>query len=302
MKPFSTAIAIAFLATISTRCSIAQTAISPASQAASQSGTSTENLSGLVGKWYLAGEVSKACYISQAGDSYFAINESNIPFALNSCSNNSIIERSRETDARVSEAIGTPAANQTVTLTGKVLGNYILWSNNCWWSRMPLTETFTVDGSQGPWLYVKGGLNNNFQYGNSSQAAPVIINSKSGFNFKPGAVFIINYMSGSLALSQDGHYYAPNGDGYPGDPVNDGVGNSGKWFPSHFFDHADFPARLGALIGVFADDSGSIVGKPFLIGNFRSCPVPPGATQLQLGINNDLYGSNEGTFLVTVGQ
>ena len=50
---------------------------------------------------------------------------------------------------------------------------------------------------------------------------------------------------------------------------------------------------LGCLLGTFADATGRIVGQPFFIGDGpTSVTVPFGATRLQLGINDDLFGDN----------
>jgi hypothetical protein len=131
---------------------------------------------------------------------------------------------------------------------------------------------------------------------------PAVVSSASGFSFKPGATLTVKYLSGSVKLSPDGRYFAPTASGCRGTPVNDGTGNSGTKFPSAFFDHPDYPAALGVLTGVFANGLGVIVGKPFPIRNSRSFPVPAGATQLQLGINDDIYGDNSGSFTVTISQ
>ena len=58
--------------------------------------------------------------------------------------------------------------------------------------------------------------------------------------------------------------------------------------------------NLMELVGTFADGSGKIVGTPFFVGASRTRIVPVGATQLQLGINDDVYNDNGGSFLVSV--
>jgi len=64
----------------------------------------------------------------------------------------------------------------------------------------------------------------------------------------------------------------------------------------------DWDTFVMALMGTFADSSGVIVGSPFEIGNLRTLDVPAGATQLQLGINDDNFGDNLGSFLVNASQ
>lgn len=54
------------------------------------------------------------------------------------------------------------------------------------------------------------------------------------------------------------------------------------------------------LVGTFANN-GVIVGRPFPIGNGPTAlTVPAGANQLLLGINDNRYGDNSGSFTVVV--
>jgi len=58
---------------------------------------------------------------------------------------------------------------------------------------------------------------------------------------------------------------------------------------------------LAGLVGAFTDSNGSVI-EPIAIGAFASVfVVPSGATQLQLGINDDIFYDNKGTgFVVAV--
>ena len=58
--------------------------------------------------------------------------------------------------------------------------------------------------------------------------------------------------------------------------------------------------NLMELVGTFTDGAGKIVGTPFFIGSNRTRIVPVGATQLQLGVNDDVFNDNGGSFLVSV--
>jgi hypothetical protein len=167
-----------------------------------------------------------------------------------------------------------------------------------------LSKPVTIQGTQGPWFFMRGprGTNADIPYGVGDQSMPEVISNLSGFDFKPGALFTVKYVRGSVTLSADGRYRAPNASGSPSLVVNDSSGSSGDNFPSAFFDRADYPAHLGALTGAFADGLGEIIGKPFLIGNARSFKVPAGATRLELGINDDVFLDNSGSFNVIVSQ
>lgn len=58
---------------------------------------------------------------------------------------------------------------------------------------------------------------------------------------------------------------------------------------------------LGGLCGCFTDGTGQIIGQPFAIGgSVVSLKVPAGATQLQLGIDDDILSDNSGGFTVPV--
>jgi hypothetical protein len=64
---------------------------------------------------------------------------------------------------------------------------------------------------------------------------------------------------------------------------------------------ATYPIYLVELVGTFADSTGAIVGTPFALGNGPTDIIAPaGATELLLGINDDIYSDNTGSFLVDV--
>lgn len=67
---------------------------------------------------------------------------------------------------------------------------------------------------------------------------------------------------------------------------------SQAWLPSHFIEPTNTgpDIYLGALIATFADNNGVIVGTPFAPGSSdSSIAVPSGATELLLGVNNDVF-------------
>ncbi len=92
----------------------------------------------------------------------------------------------------------------------------------------------------------------------------------------------------------------PDANGDPGFEFDANPGSSGKVAPSYYFDHATYPTYLGELSGTFANGAGTIIGTPFKIGDALSIVVPAGATQLQLGVNDDIYSDNTGSYLVAV--
>jgi hypothetical protein len=156
----------------------------------------------------------------------------------------------------------------------------------------------TVDGRVRPWDFapVVGGQNSDFVFGGGDGGnlglAPVVIDSGSGLSFAPGGALTIT-RTGGLTSAFDG---PPTEDGlgyFSLGPANDNPGSSGGPFPSTYTP-ADWDTNLMALMGTFADASGNIVGTPFEIGNGRSVIIPVGASQLQLGLNDDIFDDNTG--------
>jgi hypothetical protein len=158
--------------------------------------------------------------------------------------------------------------------------------------------TNTILGTQGPWTF-SSTLNSGFQYGTDSELPPVVLSTASGFDFAAGGTFTITYLSGTVSVGSSFPFTDANGD--TAEPVDNGPGSSGKDFPSFFMDHATYPINLGELVGTFANSSGTIVGTPFKVGDSASVTIPTGATQLQLGINDDIYGDNAGSYSVEIG-
>ena len=54
------------------------------------------------------------------------------------------------------------------------------------------------------------------------------------------------------------------------------------------------------LVGAFTDSAGAIVGNPCVIGDSCSLSIPIGATQFQLGFNDDNYPDNGGSVSIGV--
>lgn len=157
--------------------------------------------------------------------------------------------------------------------------------------------TATVDGTRGPWTY-SSTLNSSFQCGSDSELPPTVFNASDGFDFAAGGTFTITYLSGTVSVGSGFPFTDANGD--TSLAVDNGPGSSGKVVPSFYMDAATYPINLGELVGTFATSSGTIVGTPFKVGDSASVTVPAGATQLQLGVNDDIYGDNAGFYNVEV--
>lgn len=146
--------------------------------------------------------------------------------------------------------------------------------------------TVAVPGSAVPWLVAS---NPSFTAQQINQSAPVVVSSINGVNISGGRWVQITYLSGGLDLGGGGFFHA---NGAAGQPL--GAGYVGGYV-------AGPTPNIGALIGVFTDNAGVIIGTPFFVGNGpTSVQAPAGATQLQLGVNDGNYGDNSGAWTIAV--
>ena len=160
----------------------------------------------------------------------------------------------------------------------------------------------TVLSTAGPWDIA---VNPAFTYGIGDNTAATVYSAANGFDFLADDALTITYVSG-LTSAFTGVPPSVDGAGYVGSPFkNDVLGSSGQPFPSFYM--GPFPVDgsrdvfLNALVGTFTDSSGMIIGSPFAINNGPlTVMIPVGATQLQLGINDDIFADNTGSLLVNV--
>jgi hypothetical protein len=164
----------------------------------------------------------------------------------------------------------------------------------------------TVDSESPPWEW-SDALNSSYRFGMGFVGTPTLV-SASAVGSAPGDWISIAVTGGSVSaypplypyVDGSGAVVVPGTDpnAYTG-PTDDFPGDSGNGFPSRYM-VADWPVRVMSLVGTFADMSGNIVGTPFKVGLQRNIVVPDGAGQLQLGVNDDVFGDNGGSFEVTV--
>jgi hypothetical protein len=154
-------------------------------------------------------------------------------------------------------------------------------------------RSLAVPGTAGPWLQ---SLNPHFDYGVHDNTPPVV------FAATPGNTLTIKYVSGLVADSSGvgAQFFDANG-GPSNFPTNNYCCSNGV-LPALYMTPTPL-VYLTELVGTFAND-GVIVGKPFAIGNGpKAVEVPDGATQLLLGVNDNLYGApspNQGAFTATI--
>jgi hypothetical protein len=172
----------------------------------------------------------------------------------------------------------------------------IIWLGQ---SGVPLvyTGSYNVPGTAMPWIWHAGGKNAGFQYGFQDGSKPVTLNL-SRVGAKPGQSVLISYLGGNVTIGA-AHSQA-GADGYASAPYGmDGYGPSGKAAPSLYL--APEQLALGGLVAVFSDAAGNLVSAPFAPSTtWLQVIIPPGATQLQFGINDDQYAGNGGHLQVSV--
>ncbi len=153
----------------------------------------------------------------------------------------------------------------------------------------------TVIGTSGPWLWHSAGLNSSFSYGENDQGSPTIVTSASGISITPAQQLEITYLSGTEVAGVGFGAVGAQGTSSLANNLNtDGV------FPSFYMPANNYPIYLSELVGTFADSSGSVVGTPFPVGLSAVVTVPKGASQLQLGINDNKFVDNTGFFQVQI--
>src|SRR5271163_4503195 len=160
------------------------------------------------------------------------------------------------------------------------------------------STTITVNGNQGPW---EQGLNPSFNYGYGDNAAPVAISSASGIPFNPGGTVTVTYVSGQVNVFPEGGYPATDANGATTEvPTNSTVVATYGSYPSYFISSASYPVYASELVGTFANN-GVIVGTPFPVGDgAKSFTIPSGANQLLLGVDDNDYSDNTGSWQIKV--
>jgi len=162
-------------------------------------------------------------------------------------------------------------------------------------------KTYFVPVTAMPWLWRPGGENRAFSFGYPNGTAPVVVPLAA---LGAGRVrsLTIEYAGGEIAIGQAGR--PADARGYSG--LNSETGPLGA-FPSRYI--RGHQVNLGALVGVFTDGAGNILGAPFAVGAGKMRrKIPARARQLQFGINDDVFGGstaetrNSGGFTVRVAR
>jgi uncharacterized protein (TIGR03437 family) len=154
-----------------------------------------------------------------------------------------------------------------------------------------------VNGNQGPW---EQSLNPSFNYGNGSNTEPTVISASSGIPFTIGGTLTVTYVSGLVNVFPEGGYPATDANGYSGNATNKQVIATYGNYPSYFMNADSYPVYASELVGTFANN-GVVVGTPFPIGDGpASFIIPAGANQLLLGVDDNDYSDNTGSWTLSI--
>lgn len=145
----------------------------------------------------------------------------------------------------------------------------------------------TVLGTSKPWDPSLGG-NSSFVFGDGTGTAPLSIPVQAGGQVTISATGAVTPHSGSGAFGPNGGSYSTE-SAWPGSPLYPLAYVSGAG--------ATTPIQLGGLMGAFADAAGNVI-TPVAISDTFAATVPSGATQLLLGVNDDVLSDNTGSFNV----
>lgn len=165
-----------------------------------------------------------------------------------------------------------------------------------------ITVNKTVNGASGPWSWENGGLNTAYQYaneyGNFGIQPPTTISATDGFRFSVGDTLTITYLSGNAEGAYGGTPVSASG--YLNSPLDNILAGTYGPGPSYYMNPATYHIYNMELVGTFANSSGQIVGTPFAVGLSGTFAIPAGATQLELGANDNNYGDNSGSWNIQV--
>lgn len=168
-------------------------------------------------------------------------------------------------------------------------------------ARIALSQAIsvTVNGNQGPW---QQSLNPSDSYGISgvSGNAPPAVVSGTSIPFPTGGILTVTYVSGQVDVDPEGGLPFTDANGYLGDEADNKVDATCGSYPSYFMNPGRYPVYASELVGTFANN-GVIVGTPFPVRDGPTMlTIPAGANQLLLGVNDNCYADNTGSWLVNV--
>lgn len=153
------------------------------------------------------------------------------------------------------------------------------------------TLDVSVSARSMPWIWTAGGQNSAFSFGLQDGSNPEVVSVATGLAIQPGNAVTVTYQSGVVATCDVCDFV--DAGGWTTSLANHLKGSSGTLYPSAYM--SPYPIYLMALVGAFTDNSGTLVGQPFFLGDGpKTFSIPSGASQLQLGFNDDTFADDFG--------
>lgn len=149
----------------------------------------------------------------------------------------------------------------------------------------------SVDARAQPWDV---DANKQMKFGKGDGGAPVVV---LGFEDMAGANVAIFPLADGVT-TVDGQQVGP--EGVVGDVADDLRMKKKRVYPSLYTPKVLYPVYRHALMAVFTDGEGHLVGRPFPVGSGVRVGVPDDAFALNLGFNDITSEGNAGFMTVVV--
>ncbi|VVC05066.1 Uncharacterised protein [uncultured archaeon] len=156
-------------------------------------------------------------------------------------------------------------------------------------------SNLVILGNTIPWIST-ANLNANYSFSDENGLLNSSIPVLAATNLSVDSTVVITasgtvyYLDGWLAS------VGPNGDPDQITGNSSSAGTNGPFPSSHI---ANCPLGVAGLCGAFTDSGNNII-ETISVGTGNVFPVPSGATQLLLGVNDDNFGDNGGYFDVSI--
>ena len=161
---------------------------------------------------------------------------------------------------------------------------------------LALTLHYSVPGTTMPWVS-SDNLNGHYRFGLGDGTAPIDVGLHL-LHAHSGETIVVKYVSGTVNAGSPW----PNTDaaGDTSYPTNNHKNGAGR-FPSFYM--TPYPIYLCELVGTFTDRKGKIIGLPFAIGDGpASFVVPAGASIVLLGVNDNKFSDNGGSWVISISK
>ncbi len=182
---------------------------------------------------------------------------------------------------------GVVYKTEAYTSLGELVANFTV---------SPSATTVVVPGVAIPW---NPALSGNASYPFGMELSPMsdtpIVAVTAGSTIVLSATGLVTFDPGASYSGPDGSSYT-----YPGFAQPYPKDSEGVYWPTYYvYGAVTGIVQRGGLMGAFTNSTGDVV-QPVVIGTGATFTVPAGATQLQLGIDDDYYQDNLGSFTVVI--